>query len=113
MNKIEDDTDGKIYHILGLEESVLSNNYTTQVNIQNQCDAYQINNGIFRRTRTKSSKLVWKHTNRRRRRKKKQTAKATLRRGKKDMGESVSLTSAYTTKLQSSKQYGTDIKTEI
>ena len=64
MNKIEDDTDGKIYHILGLEESVLSNNYTTQVNIQNQCDAYQINNGIFRRTRTKSSKLVWKHTNR-------------------------------------------------
>ena len=60
MNKIEDDTDGKIYHILGLEESVLSNNYTTQVNIQNQCDAYQINNGIFRRTRTKSSKLVWK-----------------------------------------------------
>ena len=47
-------TDGKIYHILGLEELVLSNNYTTQGNIQIQCNAYQINNGIFHRIRTKN-----------------------------------------------------------
>ena len=101
-------TDGKIYHILGLEELVLSNNYTTQGNIQIQCNAYQVNNGIFCRTRTKSSKLVWKHTHTQT-----QTAKATLSGRKKEMEESVSLTSAYTTKLQSSKQYGTDRKTEI
>ena len=42
-----------------------------------------------------------------------QTAKATLSGRKEEMEESVSLTSAYTTKLQSSKQYGTDRKTGI
>ena len=29
------------------------NDYTTQGNIESQCNAYQITNGIFHRTRTK------------------------------------------------------------
>ena len=45
--------------------------------------------------------------------KKTQRAKAILQGWGEEMGESVSLTLAYTTKLQSSKQHGTDRKTEI
>ena len=33
------------------------NDYTTQSNLQIQCNPYQINNGIFHRTRTKNPKL--------------------------------------------------------
>ena len=37
------------------------NDYTTQGNLQIQCNPYQITNGIVHRTRTKKFKLVWKH----------------------------------------------------
>ena len=37
------------------------NNYTTQSNLQIQCNPYQITNGIFHRTRTKILQFVWKH----------------------------------------------------
>ena len=33
------------------------NDYTTQSNLQIQCNPYQINNGIFYRTRTKNLKI--------------------------------------------------------
>ena len=47
MKEIKDDTDGEIYHVLGLEESILSNDYFTQGNLQIQCNPYQITNGTF------------------------------------------------------------------
>ena len=50
-------TDGKIYHALGLEESILSNNYTTKGNLQIQCNPYQITKDILDRTRTKYFKI--------------------------------------------------------
>ena len=37
------------------------NAYTTQSNLQIQCNPYQTNTGIFHRTRTKNFTFVWKH----------------------------------------------------
>ena len=34
--------------------------YTTQGNLQIQCNPYKITNGIFHRTRTKNLKIVWR-----------------------------------------------------
>ena len=46
IKEIEDDTDGKIYHVFGLEETNLQNDYSTQGNIQIQCNSSQITNDI-------------------------------------------------------------------
>ena len=46
-------TDRKIYHVLGLEESILLKmTITTQGNLWIQCNSYQNTNGIFHRSRT-------------------------------------------------------------
>ena len=37
------------------------NEYTTQSNLQIQCNPYQDTNGIFQRTRTSNSQFVWKY----------------------------------------------------
>ena len=37
------------------------NEYTTQSNLQIQCNPYQNTNGTFHQTGTKNSKFVWKH----------------------------------------------------
>ena len=37
------------------------NDYTTQSNLQVQCNPYETTNGIFHRSRTKISQFVWKH----------------------------------------------------
>ena len=44
-------TDRKIYHVLGLEESLVSKWLYSQGNLHIQCNTYQITNGIFHRTR--------------------------------------------------------------
>ena len=55
-------TDGEIYHVLGLEESMLSKWLYYQSNLQIQCNPYQITNGIFYGTRTKKSENLFGDT---------------------------------------------------
>ena len=81
----------------------VQNDYTSQVNLQIQDIPYQVANGIFHRTRTKKNLKICMETQKTR------IAKAILRK-KEDQEESGSLASDYTTKLQSSKQYGTGTK---
>ena len=82
------------------------NEYTTQSNLQIQCNPYQATSGIFHRTRTNNFKIFIEIQ------KKTQLAKAILRK-KMELEESTCLTSGSTTKPQSSKQYGTGTKTDI
>ena len=46
---------------LGTKNQFYENDYTTKLNLQSQCDPYQITNGIFHRTRKKISQFIWKH----------------------------------------------------
>ena len=81
------------------------NDYTTKCNLQVQCNPYQITNDIFHRTRTKISQFMWKH-------KRLQIVKTVLR--KKNGAGGINLPDfRLSTKLQSSRQYGTGTKTEI
>jgi len=48
--------------LLGRKNQYCENDYTTQCNLQIQCDPYQITKDIFHITRTKKiSKFIWKH----------------------------------------------------
>ena len=47
MRDIRDDAQGKTHHVLELEESMLSNDYTSKGNLQIQCNLFQTTNGIF------------------------------------------------------------------
>ena len=78
------------------------NEYTTQSNLQIQCNPYQITNGVFHRTRSKN--LISIETQ------KTLNSQSDI---EKKWEESTCLTSDYTTKLQSLRQYGTGIKAEI
>ena len=81
------------------------NEYTTQSNLQIQCNPYQATNGIFHRTRT--NRFIICNEIRK-------TSKSQSNLEKRmELEESTCLTSDYTTKLQSSRQYGTGTKTEI
>ena len=80
------------------------NDYIIQGHLQIQCNSYQITNGIFHRIRTKNF-IIYMGIQ------KTQRAEAILR--ETEQKKSGSLTSNYTTQLQSSRQYGTDTKTEI
>ena len=82
------------------------NDYTTQSNLQIQCNPYQITKGIFYRTRTKNLKLCMETQ-------KTPNSQRNLEGKKTELEESDSLTSDYTTKLQESRQYGTGTKTEM
>ena len=81
------------------------NEYTTQSNLQIQCNPYQANNGIFHRARANNFTICMEIQ------KKPRIAKAILRRM--ELEESTCLTSGSTTKPQSSRQYDTGTKTEI
>ena len=82
------------------------NEYTTQSNLYIQCNSYQAINGIFHRTRTNSFTVcmeiqkTWNSP--------KQPCQKRM-----ELEESTYLTSGSTTKLQSSKQYGTGTEAEI
>ena len=82
------------------------NDYTTKCNLQVQCDPYQITNGIFHRIRTKNF-TVHMETQ------KILNSQSSLEKEEWSWRKSTFLNSDYTTKLQSSRQNGTDTKTEI
>ena len=90
----------------GRKNQYCENGYTTKCNLQIQCNLYHISNGIFHRTRTynfticmETQKIL------------KQPKQSGERRM--ELEESTCRTSDYTTKLQSSRQYGTGTKAEI
>ena len=86
---------------LGRKDQFSENDYTIKCNLQIQCDPYPITNGIFHRTRTINF-TVHMETQ------KTSNSKAIL-----GIEESTFLTSDYTTKLQSLRQYGIGTKTEM
>ena len=47
-------------YTMWMEESILSNDYTTQDNLQIQCNPYQITKGIFHRNGIKNFKICIK-----------------------------------------------------
>ena len=69
------------------------NDYTTQSNLQIQCNPYQITNGIFYETRTKNLKICMETQ-------KTLNSQSNIEGKKTELEESDSLTSDYTTKLQ-------------
>ena len=87
---------------LGYKTQYCENDYTIQSHLQIQCNTYQISMAFFRELEQKTSQFVWKH-------RRLQIAKAILRKNN-GAGGSTFLTSDYTTKLQSSRQYGTGTK---
>ena len=92
---------------LGRKNQYCENDYTTKRNLQIQCDPYQITNDIFHRTRTKNLTIhveTQKTLN---------SQTSPEKEEWKWRKESIILTADYTTKLQSSRQYATVVKTEI
>ena len=69
------------------------NDYTTQINLQIQCNPYQITNGIFYGTRTNHLKICMETQ-------KTPNSQTSLGGKKTELEESDTLTSDYTTKLQ-------------
>ena len=70
-----------------------ANDYTTQSNLQIQCNPYQITNDIFYGTRTKILKICMETQ-------KTPNSQSSFEGKKMELEESDSLTSDYTTKLQ-------------
>ena len=90
---------------LGRKNQYCENDYTTKCNIQIQCDPYQITNNIFHRMRTKNFTIHMETQ-------KTLTSQSSFEKEEWSWRNNLS-TSDYTTKLQSSRQYGTRTKTEI
>ena len=93
---------------LGRKNQYCENDYTTKCNLQIQCVnviPIKLPMAFFIELEQKISQFIWKH-------KRPQIAKAVLKR-RMEPEESTFLTSDYTTKLQSSRQYSTGTKSEI
>ena len=92
--------------LLGWKSQYCENGHTTKNNLQIQCNPYQITNGIFHRSRTKTFTIhmeIQKAPN----------SQSNLEEKRMETEEPTYLISDYTTNLQSSRQYGTHTKTEI
>ena len=90
---------------LGRKNQYCDNDYIIKSNLQIQCDPYQITSDIFPRTRTKNFTIHMETQ-------KTPNSQSSLEE-KMELEESTFLTSDYTTKLQSSRQYDTGTKIEI
>ena len=102
---IPNSTDASYSMLLGNKNQYCENVYTTKGNLQIQCDPYQITNDIYHRTRTKNYNS---YGNTEDPKEPKQSSERRM-----ELQESTFLTSDYTKKVQSSRQYGTATKTEI
>ena len=82
------------------------NEYTTQSNLQIQCNPYQAPNAIFQRTRTNNFTICMEIQ-------KTSNSQSNLEKEEWNWKKSACLTSVSTTKPQSSREFGTGTKTEI
>ena len=89
---------------LGRKNQYCENDYTTKCNLQIQGNLYQITNGIFHRTRSKTF-IIHMETE------KTPNSQSSLE--KEEWSWRNHASKHDTTKLQSSRQYGTVTKTEI
>ena len=87
---------------LSRKDQYCENDYAAKHNLQIQCNPFQITNGIFHRTRTKNFTT---HVETQ----KTPNSQNSLEK-RMELEESIFLASDYTTKLQSSRQYGTGTK---
>ena len=88
-------TDGKIYHVLGQEQSLLSKWPYYPKQSTNQCNLYQIGNGIFTHLEQKSLKVYMEKL-------KTPKPKKSWEKIQSKLEKSGSLTSDYPIQLQSS-----------
>ena len=91
---------------LGRKNKYCENDYTTKRNLQIQCYPYQITNGFFIELEPKKAHNSYGNP--------KDSEQLKESRDRRlELVESTLLTSDYTTKLQSSRQFSTGTKTEI
>ena len=95
---------GKYTMFIDSKNKYSENEYTTQSNLEIQCNPYQATNSYFTELEQIISQFVWKYKNLEQ---PKQSSEKRM-----ELEGSTCLTSDYTTKLQSSRQYGTGTKTE-
>ena len=91
---------------MGQKNQYSENEYTTQSNLQIQCNVYQATNGIFHRDRTNNFTICMEIQ-------KTSNSQNNPEKEEWNLEESTCLTSDYATKPQSSRQYDTGTKTEI
>ena len=102
MKESEDNTNGKIYHVLGLEESLLIKWPYYQGNLQIQCNLQLISNGIFYKTRINHFRICIET---------KKSLNSHSNFENEDRAGGIRLPD--TTKLEQSKLYGTGTKTDL
>ena len=96
---------GKYTKFMDQKNQYSENEYTTQSNLQIQCNPYQVTNGIFHRARTNNFTICMEIQ-------KNLEQPKQSRERRMELEESTCLTSGSTTKPQSSRQCGIGTKTE-